>query len=185
MTNAPCLKLNASFEPMVLVSMKDALRLVLLDKADIVEADPTRSITSERAVHARPLVIRLKKFITVPRRFRRKVSNTFLFARDNYTCQYCGRHERALRAREFLNRDHVQPMSRGGDTSWANCVTACSSCNSKKDNKTPKEAGLRLRSIPGEPQLVHLRWQVRKLTAMQQKYVTMFYGADAVKGLAR
>jgi 5-methylcytosine-specific restriction endonuclease McrA len=185
MKHAPCLQLNASFEPMTLVPMKAAIRLLIQGKAEIVEADELSGVRSERMVHARPLVIRLKKFIKVPRRFRRKVSNTFLFARDEYSCQYCGRHERNLKDREFLNRDHVQPESRGGETSWANCVTACSSCNSKKDDKTPQEAGLVLRKVPSEPHLVHLKWSVRSLTPMQARYIELFYGAAAVKQLKR
>ncbi len=57
----------------------------------------------------RPAVIRLVKFVHVPRRFRRQVTNTFLFARDNYRCQFCGRHQHELRHRECLTRDHLVP----------------------------------------------------------------------------
>ena len=79
-----CLALNASFEPLTMVPMRRALRLVLDGKAEIVEADEERLVHSERLTLPRPVVIRLVKFIHVPRRFRRQVTNTFLFARDNY-----------------------------------------------------------------------------------------------------
>lgn len=178
-----CLALNASFEPIKMMPVKRALRLVLQKKAEIVEVDDTKIYRSANAEHPMPLVIRLVKFVKIPQRFRRKVTNTFLFARDGYKCQYCGRHQRELRGKECLNRDHILPSSRGGENTWENCVTACSTCNSKKDNRTPKEAGLKLLSVPTVPQLVALMWSVRRLTPMQAKYIEMFYGEDVVNAL--
>src|SRR5205085_5572066 len=84
-----CLALNASYEPLTMVPMRRALRLVIDGKAEIVEADQDRVVRSERLTMPRPAVIRLMKFIHVPRRFRRQVTNTFLFARDRYKCQFC------------------------------------------------------------------------------------------------
>ena len=109
-----CLALNASFEPLTMVPMRRALRLVIDGKAEIVEADTGKVVRSERLTLPRPAVIRLVKFIHVPRRFRRQVTNTFLFARDRYRCQYCGRTMAELRPRESLTRDHLVPISRGG-----------------------------------------------------------------------
>src|SRR5690349_25068641 len=86
-----CLALNASYEPLTMVPMRRALRLVIDGKAEIIESDSDRVVRSERLTMPRPAVIRLTKFIHVPRRFRRQVTNTFLFARDRYMCQYCGR----------------------------------------------------------------------------------------------
>ena len=79
-----CLALNASYEPLTMVPLRRALRLVIDGKAEIVEADSDRVVRSERLTMPRPAVIRLTKFIHVPRRFRRQVTNTFLFARDHY-----------------------------------------------------------------------------------------------------
>lgn len=170
-----CLALNASYEPMRMMTTKRAVRLVLQGKAEIVEAgdQPIRSGTTSMET---PLVIRLVKLVKVPKRLRRQVSNTFLFARDEYTCQYCGRHDSQLKGREGLNRDHVQPKSRGGENTWENCVTSCSSCNTKKADRTPKEAGLQLRKQPVEPQLVLLKWKTRKLTPLQERYIEYFFG---------
>ena len=100
-----CLALNASFEPLTMVPMRRALRLVIDGKAEIVEADPERVVRSERLTLPRPHVIRLMRFIHVPRRFRRQVTNTFLFARDRYRCQYCGRTQLELKPRESLTRE--------------------------------------------------------------------------------
>ena len=130
-----CLALNASFEPLTMVPMRRALRLVIDGKAEIVESDSGRVVRSERLVMPRPAVIRLTRFVHVPRRFRRQVTNTFLFARDHYRCQYCGRHQSELKPREALTRDHLIPISRGGTNEWTNVVAACSPCNARKGNR--------------------------------------------------
>ncbi len=180
-----CLALNASFEPLTLVTQRRAVRLVLDGKAELLEADSDESFRSERAAVPRPLVIRLVRFVHVPRRFRRQVTNTFLFARDDYACMYCGRHRSELRGRQFLTRDHILPTSRGGDNTWDNVVTSCSPCNNRKGNRTPEEAGMALLTDPGEPNYVHLVWAVRRVTPTQEKYIRMFYGEDTLAAVSR
>ena len=177
---AGCLALNSSFEPLTLVPLRRALRLVIDGKAEIVEADGERLVHSARSAYPRPIVIRLTRFIHVPRRFRRQVTNTFLFARDAYTCQYCGRTTAQLRTRESLTRDHVVPLSRGGTNAWTNVVTACSGCNTRKAHHLPVEIGMHLQHVPVEPHFVHLSWAVRRLTPIQAKYIRMFYGATVL-----
>jgi 5-methylcytosine-specific restriction endonuclease McrA len=179
-----CLALNASFEPLTMVPTRRALRLVLDGKAEIVEADGEEPIRSARFRMPRPAIIRLVRFVHVPRRFRRQVTNTFLFARDGYTCQYCGRPQSQLKTRECLTRDHVIPQSRGGGNLWENVVTACSPCNTRKGNHLPEEIGMRPMTIPTEPHFVHLSWAVRRLTPTQRKYIRLFYGDDALEALA-
>ena len=178
-----CLALNASYEPLTMVPLRRALRLVLDGKAEIVEADRERLVRSARISMPRPIVIRLTKFIHVPRRFRRQVTNTFLFARDAYKCQYCGRPSSALRPREALTRDHLVPLSRGGTNAWTNVTTACSTCNTRKANRLPHEIGMHPLTRPVEPHFVHLSWAVRRLTPIQEKYIRTFYGADTVAQL--
>src|SRR5438046_231799 len=133
-----CLALNASFEPLTMVPVRRALRLVIDGKAEIVETDPARTVRSASLSMPRPVVIRLTKYVHVPRRFRRQVTNTFLFARDHYRCQYCGRSVVELKPREALTRDHLIPISRGGTNEWTNVVTACSTCNTRKANHFPQ-----------------------------------------------
>lgn len=178
-----CLALNASYEPLTLVSARRAVRLVLDRKAEILEVDRGRRFRSERAHVPCPSVIRLVRYVHVPRRFRRQVTNTFLFARDDYSCVYCGRHRSELRGRQFLTRDHVLPISRGGDNSWNNVVTSCSPCNNRKGSRLPEEVGMTLLVEPGEPNYVHLVWAVRRVTPIQAKWIGMFYGRDAVEAL--
>lgn len=181
---AGCLALNSSFEPLTLVPLRRALRLVIDGKAEIVEADSDSLVCSARSAYPRPIVIRLNRFIHVPRRFRRQVTNTFLFARDAYTCQYCGRTAGQLRTRESLTRDHVVPLSRGGTNAWNNVVTACSGCNTRKAHHLPDEIGMHLLHAPGEPHFVHLSWAVRRLTPIQAKYIRLFYGANVLHQIA-
>jgi len=177
-----CLALNASFEPLTMVPIRRALRLVIEGKAEIVEADDD-VIRSERLTLPKPAIIRLVKFVHVPRRFRRQVTNTFLFARDGYRCQYCHRPQAELRHRECLTRDHLIPLSRGGDNEWTNVVTACSSCNTRKGNSLPHECHMVPLTPPHEPHFVHLSWAVRRLTVTQAKYITLFYGPEALRAL--
>jgi len=70
-----------------------------------------------------------------------------LFLRDDFTCQYCGRRCSS----DHLSVDHVLPRSRGGSTTWENCVLACVGCNARKADRTVKEAGLRLLRVPVRP----------------------------------
>jgi 5-methylcytosine-specific restriction endonuclease McrA len=178
-----CLALNASFEPLTMVPVRRALRLVIDGKAEIVEAEAGRVVRSARVEVPRPVVIRLVRFVHVPRRFRRQVTNTFLFARDEYRCQFCGRRHIDLRPRECLTRDHLVPMSRGGTNDWTNVVTACSACNTRKGNHLPEECGMHPRRPPVEPHFVHLTWAVRRLTPVQSKYIRLFYGRETLETL--
>jgi 5-methylcytosine-specific restriction endonuclease McrA len=70
--------------------------------------------------------------------------------RDRDTCQYCG----AMPGRKRLTIDHILPRSRGGVTSWENCVAACEACNHRKGDRTPVEARMTLRSAPAAPKYV-------------------------------
>ena len=178
-----CLALNASFEPLTMVPVRRALRLIIDGKAEIVETDGDGVVRSISVSVPRPAVIRLVRFIHVPRKFRRQVTNTFLFARDDYSCQFCGRRQNELSFRECLTRDHLVPLSRGGTNDWANVITACSSCNTRKGNRLPEECGMEPLRPPHEPHFVHLSWAVRRLTPVQARYIRLFYGEETLREL--
>ena len=93
-----------------------------------------------------PRVIVLLAYEHLPRA-RVRFSRFNVYARDDDTCQYCGRRFR----RAELNLDHVVPRSQGGATSWENVVCSCVACNLKKGGRTPAEAGLRLLRTPVRP----------------------------------
>lgn len=136
------LLLNASFEPLCVVSIRRAIVLVLKDKAEVVARNGAE-LHSERAAFPVPSVIRLTHFVRVPHRNRVPLSRRAVFARDGHRCQYCNR------AAE--NIDHVVPRSRGGPHSWENVVASCRQCNSRKEDRLPGEAGFHLRRPPRAP----------------------------------
>ena len=139
--------LNQSWEPLRVVSLKKAIVLLLQEKAELVEAASQR-LRAQHTAFDVPLVIRLVRYVNI-QRGRRPIpcSRRGVFIRDRDTCQYCG----ATPGRKHLTLDHVLPRSRGGVTSWENCVAACYDCNHKKGGKTPAEARMQLRSTPAAP----------------------------------
>lgn len=136
------LVLNASFEPLSVVSERRAVVLVLNDKASVVvvrdEVWSAESTTIEL-----PSVVRLNRYVKVPYRRVVPVTRRAVFGRDGHTCQYCGGPAESL--------DHIHPRSRGGDHSWENVVACCRSCNVRKGSRTLEESGLRLLTNPGPP----------------------------------
>jgi 5-methylcytosine-specific restriction endonuclease McrA len=93
-----------------------------------------------------PRIVRLLSFDRPPRNTVR-LNRKNVFARDGSLCQYCGQSF----PNSQLSFDHVKPKSRGGPTSWDNVVTCCLRCNAKKGDRTPQEAGMRLRTRPSKP----------------------------------
>ncbi|KAB8144546.1 HNH endonuclease [Chloroflexia bacterium SDU3-3] len=143
------LVLNSSYEPLQLISARRAIVLLLQEKAEMIEAAHQRLRAQGFAIEI-PLVIRLVRYIRIPRRLRLPCSRRGVLARDRETCQYCG----AQPGRSHLTVDHVLPRSRGGLTTWDNVVTACRECNHSKGWRTPEEAGMQLMSVPRQPQYV-------------------------------
>ncbi len=141
---ADVLVLNATYEPVNVTSVLRALSLVMADKAEILEAHPDRVIRSPSVVLAHPIVIRLLRYVRLPRFPVRRLTRRALFARDGHRCQYCG-------ASSNLTIDHIVPRSRGGESDWSNVVTACSPCNVRKANRLPREAGMALKAPPRPP----------------------------------
>lgn len=94
--------------------------------------------------------------------------NRTLFQRDRHLCLYCGRQYPSGQ----LTRDHVVPVSRGGRTAWENCVTACRSCNQRKDDRTPEEARMKLLAVPFTPNLAeYLILSNRRILADQMQFL--------------
>ena len=120
------------------VPWKDWLTLPVRD-----QDKPVRTVRG--AVRA-PTVIVLARYARMPRR-RLSFSLRGLWERDGGTCQYTGRR---LQPGEG-NIDHVMPRSRGGRSSWDNCVLADKRVNHRKGNRTPDEAGLKLLRTPKTP----------------------------------
>ncbi|HVL24540.1 MAG TPA: HNH endonuclease [Thermomicrobiales bacterium] len=141
--NNAVLVLNQNYEPLNVCNVRRALVLVIGGKAEILEANP-HGLATTRAVFPAPSVIRLMYLIRRPRP-RVKLTRREIFIRDNFTCQYCGRHGHELTI------DHVIPRSRGGLHTWENVVSACKTCNHRKGGKSVAEARMHLRKQPHEP----------------------------------
>lgn len=140
------LVLNASYEPLAVVSVRRAIVLVLTEKAVTEHADSGRIIRSATQEFPAPLVVRLLRFVRVPYRRRLPWSRDGVLERDRRRCSYCGSRAESI--------DHIIPTSRGGSPrSWMNTVAACVPCNQVKANRTPTEAGMSLRVEPFEPKV--------------------------------
>jgi 5-methylcytosine-specific restriction endonuclease McrA len=141
------LLLSVSYEPMHVISWKEAVKLFFLGKAEILE-------TYDDNLRSTSITISMPSVIRLVRGFKRKkvddsvrFSRPKVYTRDKYTCQYC-----CLPGTfKDFTFDHVLPKSRGGKTNWENIVTACKRCNSKKRDRTPEEADMKLLKNPKRP----------------------------------
>lgn len=143
--------LNYADVPMYFTDWTDAIGSVYVGRAEIVEAYEDMCIRLVDGTLPFPKIIRFKTLDSITKQHKRKTvrfSRSDLFLRDAGTCQYC----EAKLTKEESTVDHVLPRSRGGTTSWENCVLSCNSCNGKKGSKTPAEAGMRLLKSPSKPQ---------------------------------
>jgi 5-methylcytosine-specific restriction endonuclease McrA len=130
------LVLNASFEPINVCTVRRAAVLILKNRAEILEQGDW-ALHAESVTLARPVVIRLLAYVRIPRdAHRRKITRRAVFARDRWTCQYCG-HERGN-----LTVDHVVPRSKGGRSTWDNIVACCAPCNRRKGDRLPRQANM-------------------------------------------
>ena len=135
-TNGRVLVLNASYEPINVCTVRRAAVLILKNRAEVLEKGDW-ALHAESLTLDRPVVIRLLTYVRIPRdAHRRKITRRAVFARDRWTCQYCG-HERGN-----LTVDHVIPRSKGGPSTWDNIVTCCAPCNRRKGDRLPRQANM-------------------------------------------
>ncbi len=160
MLNSSVLVLNRSYLPIHVTSARRAFSLIYRQTARAVNEEYETfdfeqwrrlEVAGEAVgmVNGRirvPRVIVLPGFDRIPKRHVR-YSRVNVFARDKFTCQYCG----SSPPRSQLNLDHVIPRSLGGRTIWENVVCSCVDCNRRKGGRTPQQARLRLRRSPSKP----------------------------------
>jgi 5-methylcytosine-specific restriction endonuclease McrA len=138
------LVLNATYEPINVCTVRRAVVLLLKSKAEVIEHGEWNLRSASQSIQ-RPVVIRLVTYVRIPRdTHRRKITRRAVFARDSWTCQYCG-------ARSNLTVDHVIPKSKGGASSWENIVASCAPCNRRKGDALPRQVGMRLGKQPRQP----------------------------------
>lgn len=140
------LVLNSGYEPIKVVNWRKAMILWFQDKVEVLEFH-SATVASASQSFRLPAVMRLKQYIRPYLSLTVRLSRQNIFLRDNHTCQYC----RVKFTEKKLTIDHVVPLSKGGRHEWTNVVTACSSCNNRKGDKTPEKANLRLLSRPEKP----------------------------------
>jgi 5-methylcytosine-specific restriction endonuclease McrA len=138
--------LNSDYEPLNVCNVRRAIALVSLGKADILHTSE-HVIRTYTGVLASPSVLKLRHQVRRPLP-QLRLSRRSVFARDNYTCQYCG-----ITGRD-LTIDHVVPKRLGGPATWENLVTCCRRCNSKKGDKVLHQTAMRLRKEPKRPRYV-------------------------------
>ena len=141
------LLLTATYEPLKVVDWRKAITLWCQGKVEIISVYE-REVHSVSLTVRLPSVIRLLRYITIKRHFNRApFSRANIYARDEHTCQYCGR---AMPV-DTLTLDHVVPVRYGGRKDWENIATSCVHCNRRKGGRTPAEAGMRLMRAPRRP----------------------------------
>jgi 5-methylcytosine-specific restriction endonuclease McrA len=145
MESGSVLVLNQNYEPLNVCNVRRAIVLVLRGKAEVIE-------NGSRAIHTATQVLRLPSIIRLVHMVRRprpkvRLTRKEVFARDGWTCVYCGRQTRDL------TLDHVMPRHRGGPHTWENLVSACKPCNHRKAGRTPQEARMAMRREPAPPRV--------------------------------
>lgn len=149
-----CVILDATYTPVDVMPVKDAFTLLAKDRATVIETHPDVFVRTVKIAYDAPKQILLNYVV----KKKTKVYNTTaqlnkrnLLLRDDFSCQYCGRHESELSKKEKMTRDHVFPRVKGGSDTWLNVVVACSSCNHKKADYLLEDVDMELLSKPYAP----------------------------------
>lgn len=159
----PTLVLNRNWQPVGVAPVRRSLTLLWNDAAHVIDPEDYRLYSwadwsrlrprdGEPYLQAVTFRLRVPEVLTLLRYDRNGLASvTFsrrnIFKRDHWSCQYCG----VQPGSEELTIDHVIPRSHGGPSTWDNCVLACVPCNARKANRTPEQAGMRLRRHPSRP----------------------------------
>lgn len=138
-----CVILNMDYSFLNIVSWEKAIKLAEKGKATVVKYSDKVVRTVDKVIKV-PAVMKLIKLIRTIYRTKVVFSKKNVISRDRHTCQYCGSHDK-------LTIDHVVPVSRGGKSTFENCVAACQECNAKKGNKLPREIGMFPKKQPVAP----------------------------------
>ncbi len=170
------LALDASGRILDWISWKDATCLYVRDAVAWTLGDPCLTIRGgynrlrgeQSRIELHPIVAARSQARPAAVDPTPALTNAALFARDRHLCLYCGQSF----PRAHLTRDHVLPLSRGGRDIWVNVVSACVSCNVRKGNRTPQQAGMPLLAVPYRPSWVeHLILSNRNILADQMEFL--------------
>lgn len=146
-----CVILNGDYSYLNTVSFKRAITLYVKEvfanenKVEVIQFSDREIRCADGSCLKIPLVMKLVKVIRMIYKNKVPWNRSNLMVRDRNRCMYCGVEGKKLTI------DHVLPSSRGGKTTFENCVASCFPCNHKKGNRTPKEAGMPLLKYPKAP----------------------------------
>ncbi|KAL4420238.1 hypothetical protein ABPG77_011062 [Micractinium sp. CCAP 211/92] len=168
------LLLDAAYRPVGVANWQRAICLHILNKADVLEYYE-ESVRAPSDLYPLPAVLRVPTHCSNPSRVSRVALNRHnIILRDQGRCQYCG-------SAKNLTIDHVVPQSKGGRNTWENLVACCSTCNSRKGDKSLEQLGWKLHSKPTEPSphrmeflLAHLRASHDNLPPEWSSYILPF-----------
>ncbi len=146
--NRRVLILNQNYEPLSVCTVRRALVLAFRGAAEIVEEHSFLRVKSIRAAYPVPSVVRLDRYVNAPAR-NVILNRRNLLIRDGHRCMYCG-----VKAAN-LTIDHIVPRQKNGEDTWENLVCACPRCNSKKGDRTPEKAGMKLLKKPKRPHQIN------------------------------
>ncbi len=144
MLNHEVLVLNSDYEPLNVCPARRALAMVILGKADVLHLHEGSLAATIEGVVPIPSVVKLRSQIRRPLPELRLTRRT-VFARDNFTCQYCGATSKEMTI------DHVVPKRHGGPATWDNLVCCCRKCNTRKSDKLAHQVGMKLLRPPRRP----------------------------------
>lgn len=163
-----------SAQEAIIYHAKNLVAWQLGDEADTVFRGGNNRITGELSqIISAPIIAVKGESGAMKKRLNRipTLTNNELFARDQWTCAYCGGVFAPLK----LTRDHIIPVSRGGKDTWMNVVAACEWDNHKKDDSLLEECGMELLFAPYTPNRTeHLILKSRKILSVQAEYLAQF-----------
>jgi 5-methylcytosine-specific restriction endonuclease McrA len=145
------LLLNISDEPIGVIALRRAVSLLLADKADLVAAAPRRELRSVSQRRPFPSILRLRRYVSVPRRGA-AWSRRGVLIRDQCTCQYCGARMNAREATvdHVVAQWHCRKLGIRPNT-WSNTVACCARCQNRKGGRSLHDAGMRFYKPDFEP----------------------------------
>lgn len=152
------LVLNADYSPMNHVSIEHAFRMIVRGVAVFEEFHPIEKFNRE----PRPTKLRLLRYVQMSWFYAKPVlwSKSGIMLRDRKTCAYCLGNADTI--------DHIHPVSKGGKSTWLNCVASCKKCNQKKNNRSLAEIGWDLQIKPYVPTRVELAERKIEMTELKQ-----------------
>ena len=143
---AKVLVLDSGYQPLGIISLERCFVLLAQEKVEVLREYSDKIVRSVRQSFKVPSVIRFLKHVF--KKIKKiKFSRDNVYCRDKGTCQYCGLKV----SRDEFTLDHIVPRSINGQTCWENVSVCCVPCNRKKRDRTPEQAGMKLKTKPIKP----------------------------------